>query len=86
MVTNDTKRIRAIKTRFAMAKAAFNKKTCFTNKLDLNLRKKAQCNIWIIALYGAETQPLLKLDHKYHENFECGAREDGNQLDQSCEQ
>jgi hypothetical protein len=53
-----------------MAKAAFNKKTCFTNKLDLNLRKKAQCNIWIIALYGAETQPLLKLDQKYHENFE----------------
>jgi len=40
-----------------MAKAAFNKKkTLFTNKMDLNLRKKpANFEILIIALYGAET-------------------------------
>jgi hypothetical protein len=39
------------------AKAAFNrKKTLFTSKLGLELRKKlATCYIWSIALYGAET-------------------------------
>jgi hypothetical protein len=37
-----------------MAKAAFNKKTLFTSKLDLNLRKKlVKCYIWSIALYRA---------------------------------
>jgi len=40
-----------------MAKAAFSKKkTLFTSKLDLNLRKKLiKCYIWSMALYGAET-------------------------------
>ena len=39
-----------------MAKAAFNKKkTLFTSKLDLNLRKKlVKCYNWSMALYGAE--------------------------------
>jgi hypothetical protein len=38
-----------------MAKAAFNKKkTPFTSKLDLHLRKKlVKCYIWSIALCGA---------------------------------
>jgi hypothetical protein len=38
-----------------MATAAFNKKkTLFTTKLDLNLRKKlVKCYIWSTALYGA---------------------------------
>ena len=38
-------------------KAAFSKKkTLFTSKLDLNLRKKLiKCYIWSMALYGAET-------------------------------
>jgi len=46
-----------IKSRIAMAKAAFNKKnTLFTSKLDLNLRKKlVKCYIWSMAFYGAET-------------------------------
>ena len=41
--------------RIAMAKAAFSKKkTLFTSKLDLNLRKKlVKCYIWSMALYGA---------------------------------
>jgi hypothetical protein len=41
-----------------MAKAAFNrKKTLFTSKLDLELRKKSvKCYILSIALYGAETR------------------------------
>jgi hypothetical protein len=47
-----------------MAKAAFNKKkTLFTSKLDLELRKKlVECYIRSIALYGAETWTLRKLD------------------------
>ena len=45
-----------IKPRTAMAKAAFNKKKyLFTNKLDLNLRKKlVKCYVWSMAVYGAE--------------------------------
>src|SRR5215470_11221874 len=55
-----------------MAKAAFNKKkTLFTSKLDLNSRKKlVKCYIWNIALYGAETWTLRKVDQKYVESFE----------------
>jgi hypothetical protein len=55
-----------------MAKAAFNKKeTLFTSKLDLELRKKLlKCYIWIIALYGADTWTLRKLDQKYLESLE----------------
>jgi hypothetical protein len=41
VITNDTRCTRGIKSRNAMAKAAFNrKKTLFTNKLDFNLRRK----------------------------------------------
>ena len=55
-----------------MAKAAFNtKKTLFTSKFDLNLRKKSvNFEILIIALYGAETYTRRKIDHKHLENFE----------------
>jgi hypothetical protein len=55
-----------------MAKAAFNKKkTLFTRKLDLNLRKKlVKCYIWSMALYGAETWTLRGADQKYLESFE----------------
>jgi hypothetical protein len=56
MITNDARSTREIKSRIAMAKAAFNKKTLFTSKLELNLKKKlVKCNIWSIALCGAET-------------------------------
>jgi hypothetical protein len=72
MVTNDARSTREIKARIAMAKAAFNKKkTLFTSKLDLELREKlVKCYIWSIALYGAETWTLRKLDQKYLERFE----------------
>ena len=55
-----------------MANAAFSKKkTFFTSKLDLNLRKKLiKCYIWSMALYGAETWTLRAADHKYLESFE----------------
>ena len=46
-----------VESKFAMAKAAFNKnKNLFTSKLDLNLRKKlVKCYVLSMALYGAET-------------------------------
>jgi len=55
-----------------MAKVAFSKKkTLFTSKLDLNLRKKLiKCYIWSMALYGAETWTLPAADQKYLESFE----------------
>ena len=57
MLTNDGRCTCEIKSRIAMAKAAFSKKkTLFTSKMDLNLRKKLiKCYIWSMALYGAET-------------------------------
>jgi hypothetical protein len=69
MITSDARCTREIKARIAMARAAFNrKKTRFTSKLDLEPRKKLVK--WSIALYGAETLTLRKLDHKYLESFE----------------
>jgi len=61
-----------IKSRIAMAKAAFNKKkNLFTSKLDLNLRKKlVKCYVWSVALYGAETWTLRATDQKHLESFE----------------
>ena len=55
-----------------MAKAAFSKKkTLFTSKLDLNLRKKLiKCYIWSMVLYGAETWTLRAADQKCLECFE----------------
>ena len=64
--------MREIKSRIAMAKAAFNKKkTLFTSKLDLNLRKKLiKCYIWGMALYGTEIWTLRAADQKYLESIE----------------
>jgi hypothetical protein len=55
-----------------MAKAAFKKKRyLFTSTLDLELRKNiVKCNIWSIALYGAETWTLRAVDQKHLECFE----------------
>jgi len=55
-----------------MAQAVFNKKkNLFTCKLDLNLGKKlVKCYIWNIALHGAKTWTLQKVDQKYLERFE----------------
>jgi hypothetical protein len=39
--------------------------------LDLNLRKKlVKCYIWSLAICGAETWTLRKVDQKYLESFE----------------
>jgi hypothetical protein len=71
MITSDARCTREIKSRNAMAKAAFKKKTLVTSKLDLNLRKKlVKCYIWSVVLCGAETWTLGKVDRKYLESFE----------------
>jgi hypothetical protein len=72
MITNDARCTHEMKSRIAMTKAAFNnKKTLFTSKLNLNLRKKlVKCYTWSIALYGAETWALRKVDQEYLESFE----------------
>jgi len=51
LLTNDGRCTCEIKSRIAMAKAAFNKKkTLFTSKLDLKLRKKlVKCYLWSMA-------------------------------------
>jgi hypothetical protein len=60
ILTEDGRCTCEIKSRIAMAKAAFNKKkNLFTNKLDLNLRKKlVKRYVWSMALHGAETWTL----------------------------
>jgi len=72
MLTNDGRCTYEIKSRISIAKAAFSKKkTLFTSKLDLNLKKKLiKCYIWSMALYGAETWTLRAADQKYLEGFE----------------
>jgi len=72
VLTNDGICTCEIKSRIAMAKAAFNKKkTLFTSKFYLNLRKKlVKCYIWSMALYTAETWTLRAADQKYLESFE----------------
>ena len=72
LLTNDVRCTREIKSRIAMAKAVFNKKkTLFTSKLDLNLRKNlVKCYIWSMALNSAETWTLRAADQKYLESSE----------------
>jgi hypothetical protein len=72
MLTNDGRCTCEIKSRIAMAKAAFNKKRAlFTNTLDLELMKKlVKCYSWSIALYGAETWTHRAVDQEYLESFE----------------
>jgi hypothetical protein len=66
MIINDTRSSTCeIKSRTAIAKVTFNKKTLFTSKLDFGLRKKLmKCYIWRITLYGAETWAFQYVDQK----------------------
>jgi hypothetical protein len=87
MVTNYARCRRDIKLRIVMATAAVNKrKAPVSSKLDVNLREKlVKCYIWSVALCGAETwrvrkveQKLLESSEKYSwrrmENFSCTYR------------
>ena len=80
MLANDERCTCEIKSRIAMAKAAFNKKkSLFTSTLYLKVRKKlVKCYIWSIALYDAETWTLRAVDRKHLESFEmwCWRRMD----------
>ena len=74
MTTNDARFTRGIKSRIAMTKAAFNKKrkrTLFTKKLDLHLRKKlVSATFEVQHCNSAEPWTLRKVDQKYLESFE----------------
>ena len=72
ILTNDGRCTGEIKSRIAMAKAAFNKRrTLFSSTLDLESRKKlVKCYIWSIALCGAETGTLLAADQNHLESSE----------------
>jgi hypothetical protein len=72
MLTNDGRRTCEIKSRIAMATAAFNKKgALFTSKMDLEQGKKlVKCYTWNIAVYGAETWTLRAATQKHLESFE----------------
>jgi len=74
MLTKDGRCTCEIKSRIAIAKAAFNKKgALFTSTLDIKLRKKlVKCYIWSIALYGAEIWTNRAVDQKYLGSFEIG--------------
>jgi hypothetical protein len=63
------------------------KKSLFTRKMDLELRKKlVKCYIWSVALYGAEIETVWGVDQKELESFEMLLGKDGeDQLDRSCE-
>jgi len=52
-----------IQSTIAIAKAALNdKKAVFTGRLDLNFKKKlVKCDVWKIALCGAESWALRKV-------------------------
>jgi hypothetical protein len=71
VVTNDARCALEIKSRIAIAKAAFSKKKApFTSKWESNFSKKPlKCYVWTIAWYGAETWTLLNIDQKYLESF-----------------
>jgi len=55
-----------------MAKVALKKKkTLFTSKVHLNLKKElVECYIWSIPFYGAEIWKLKKIDQIQLQSFE----------------
>jgi len=63
--------IELIKSRIVTAEAGFSKKNAFfTSKPDLYFRNTSKFYIWIIALYGAETWTVGKVDQIYLDSFE----------------
>jgi hypothetical protein len=61
-IINDEKCTSEIKSRIVMTKAAFNKETFVTRKLDLIISKKlVKYYIWSIVVYCTETWTLRKV-------------------------
>jgi hypothetical protein len=75
MLTDDGRCTCEIKSRIAMAKAAFNKnRALLTIKMDFETRKKQlKCYIWSKTLYGVETGTLRTVDSKHRNVLKCGA-------------
>jgi hypothetical protein len=58
-----------------MAKVAFNEKSLFTSKLDVNIsEKRVKCYVRSVAFSDGETWTLRKSDQKYLESFEWRRR------------
>jgi hypothetical protein len=77
MIKNDERCTREIKYRIVMAKAALNKKTLFTSKLDLNLRRKlVKCYIWSIACTVLKRGHFGKYIRSIWKVLKCGAGEE----------
>jgi hypothetical protein len=71
IIKNDARCTHDIKCRFCVTKSAVNRtKSLLTSRLDLSIRKKLmKFYIWSIAVYGAETWTIRKVDQKYLGNF-----------------
>ena len=68
MITNDARCKHKIKYRIVRAKTLFNKKALC---ISILLRKKVvKCYTWSIAVCGAVTWTLLKVDQKYLGSFQ----------------
>ena len=63
------------------------KKSLFTSKLDLNIRKKlVKCYIWNTALHMVKNLTLRKVDQKYLKSLDMWCwRMMEKMLDRSCE-
>jgi hypothetical protein len=72
-----------IKSRVALEREAFKrKKTLFSSKLDLNLRKKrVKCCIWSIDLYATKIWTLGKVDQQYQNSFYVVLEKEENKLE-----
>jgi len=76
LLTNDGRCTREMKSRIAMAKAAFSKKTLFTSKLDLNMRKKLiKFYIWSMDFMVLKLGRFGQQIRNTWEVLKCGAGE-----------
>jgi hypothetical protein len=70
IITNDGRRRRERKSRIAIAKAKLGKKTLFTCKFDLELRKKVvKCYMWSVVFYDAENWDTSESRSEVPEKF-----------------
>jgi len=77
ILTNDGRCTCEVKSRIVMAEAAFSKKkSLFTSKLDLNLRKKlVKCYLWSIVFMVLKLGPFGQQIRNTWKVLKCGAGE-----------